>query len=81
MKTTNSFQKQTSNLMKFPWLQRWNFIERAKLERQLWDAFERGESIEALVDQCQDEFTKEVWTSTAASIRKIESVMRDQQQP
>ena len=35
--------------MKFPWLQRWNFIERAKLERQLWDAFERGESIEALV--------------------------------
>ena len=20
------------------WLQRWNFIDRAKLERQLWDA-------------------------------------------
>ena len=28
-----------------PWLQRWNFIERARLERQLGDAFERGEPI------------------------------------
>ncbi|MFS6828264.1 hypothetical protein AAF143_16090 [Cyanobium sp. ATX-6F1] len=24
------------------WLKRWNFIERAKLERELWEAFERG---------------------------------------
>ena len=67
--------------MKMPWLQRWNFIERAKLERQLWDAFDRDESIEQLVEQCQDEFTKEVWTATAASIRKIELLMRDQQKP
>lgn len=67
--------------MKMPWLQRWNFIERAKLERQLWDAFDRGESIEQLVEQCPDEFTKEVWTATAASIRKIELLMRDQQKP
>ena len=31
------------------WLQRWNFIQRAKLERQLWDAFERGEPIEQMM--------------------------------
>ena len=30
------------------WLQRWNFIDRAKLERQLWDAFERQEDLQAL---------------------------------
>lgn len=35
------------------WLQRWNFIERARLERELWDAFERGEDIEALVEDCR----------------------------
>lgn len=28
------------------WLRRWNFIERARCERQLWEAFERGEPIE-----------------------------------
>ena len=25
--------------------QRWNFIERARQERQLWDAFERGDDL------------------------------------
>ncbi|MEY4801494.1 MAG: hypothetical protein RLZZ274_225, partial [Cyanobacteriota bacterium] len=35
------------------WLQRWNFIDRAKLERQLWDAFERQEDLQALVDGCE----------------------------
>ena len=63
------------------WLQRFNFIERAKLERELWDAFERGEAIEQLVEQCQPGFRKEVWTTTAQRIRKIESMMRDQQRP
>lgn len=33
--------------------QRWNFIERARLERQLWDAFERGEDLDALVAECR----------------------------
>jgi hypothetical protein len=61
------------------WLQRWNFIERAKLERQLWDAFERGEAIEQLVEQCQPGFQREVWAATAARIRKIERLMQDQQ--
>ena len=63
------------------WLQRFNFIERAKLERELWDAFERGEVIEQLVEQCQHGFRKEVWTTTALRIRKIERVMKDQQAP
>jgi hypothetical protein len=63
------------------WLQRFNFIERAKLERELWDAFERGEAIEQLVEQCQPSFRKEVWTTTAQRIRKIEQMMKDQQAP
>ena len=63
------------------WFQRFNFIERAKLERQLWEAFERGESIETLVEQCEPGFQKEVWSTTATRIRKIEKMMRDQQAP
>jgi len=35
------------------WLQRWNFIERARLERELWDAFENGKDIEAMLEQCR----------------------------
>jgi hypothetical protein len=63
------------------WLQRWNFIERARLERELWDAFERGEPIEQLVEQCEPGFRREVWTTTVTRIRKIEQMMRDQQAP
>ena len=63
------------------WLQRWNFIERARLERQLWDAFERGEPIEQMVEQCEPGFQKEVWSTTAVLIRKIEQMMRSQQNP
>lgn len=63
------------------WLQRFNFIERAKLERQLWDCFERGEPIEQLVEQCEPGFQKEVWSTTAQRIRKIEQMMRNQQAP
>lgn len=73
-----------------PWLQRWNFIERAKLERQLWDAFERGDNIDALVADCRSavdggdisrRFQLEVWQVTLQRIRKIEILMRDQQKP
>jgi hypothetical protein len=63
------------------WLQRFNFIERARLERELWDAFERGEPIEQLVEQCQPGFRREVWATTAQRIRKIETLMGDQQAP
>lgn len=71
-------------------LQRWNFIERARQERQLWDAFERGEDLEALVAECraaveagaaERRFQLEVWTTTLQRIRKIERMMRDQQRP
>jgi len=69
------------------WLQRWNFIERARHERTLWDAFERGEPIEQLVEQCRSApssveagdqgraFELEVWTTTLARIRRIEQLM------
>lgn len=72
------------------WLQRWNFIERAKLERQLWEAFERGENIDALVAECRTaveggdtsrRFQLDVWDVTLQRIRKIETLMRDQQRP
>jgi hypothetical protein len=77
-----------AGLMTF--LQRWNFIERARLERQLWDAFERGDDLEALVASCSSAveagdqgraFQLEVWTTTLKRIRKIETLMRDQQRP
>lgn len=61
--------------------QRWNFIERAKLERQLWDAYERGDDLQALVDGCEPGFQKDVWTTTLERIRRIERLMRDQRAP
>ncbi len=63
------------------WVQRWNFIERARLERELWDAFERGEPIEQLVEDCAPGFRRDVWSTTVVRIRRIERMMRDQQQP
>ena len=63
------------------WLQRWNFIDRVKLERQLWDAFERQEDLQALVDSCEPGFQKEVWTTTLKRIRKIERMMQGRQAP
>ena len=73
------------------WLKRWNFIERAKLERELWEAFERREDLESLVealrqqvdsgsatDQDENRFRLEVWTTTLGRIRKIEAMMKDQ---
>lgn len=63
------------------WLQRWNFIERARYERQLWEAFERGESIEQWVEQCEPGLRQEVWRSTAERIRRIEQRMGDRPRP
>jgi hypothetical protein len=75
------------------WLKRWNFIERARLERELWDAFEAGDDIEAMVEQLRaslagasaatpsvgdDGFRLEVWETTRVRIRRIEKLMRDQ---
>ena len=71
-------------------LQRWNFIERARHERSLWEAFEQGQDIDALVEQCRAavaageqarSFELEVWTTTLGRIRKIERMMAEQRQP
>jgi hypothetical protein len=71
-------------------LQRWNFIERARLERELWDAFERGEDIEALVassseaagaGQSADSLRREVWQQTLVRIRRIEAGMKQAKPP
>ncbi len=68
------------------WLRRWNFLERARIERDLWEAFERGESPEALVEDCRravaageqsQRLQLEVWETTLGRIRKIEALMRD----
>lgn len=72
------------------WMQRFNFIARARLERELWDAFELGDDLEALMAQAGREaetgednaaFRLEVWQTTLARIRKIEALMRDQRPP
>ena len=71
-------------------LQRWNFIERAKLERELWDAFEQGEDLDALVGDCRQAvaagakeraFQLEVWQTSLERIRKIEGIMKGKQAP
>ena len=70
-------------------LQRWNFIARARLERELWDAFERGEPIEELVEACRRQAEEKpadgeaalrlsVWETTLQRIRKIEALMEKQ---
>jgi len=72
------------------WLQRWNFIARARLERQLWEAFERGGDLEALVEATRQEaaagdgpaaFRLEVWQQTLVRIRRIEAAMKQTSRP
>jgi len=72
------------------WLQRWNFIERARLERQLWEAFERGEDLEGLVERCRQSaaageagasFQLEIWQSTLVRLRRLEAVMKEKSPP
>ena len=71
-------------------LRRWNFIDRARLERQLWDAFERGQDLDVLLERCRQEslvdpgssaFRLEVWQATLTRIRRIETMMKDQPRP
>ena len=72
------------------WLQRWNFIERARQERVLWDAFEGGADLEALIESCrleaeagngQARFRLEVWQTSLNRIRKLQTMMKDKQAP
>ena len=77
------------------WLKRWNFIERARLERELWDAFEAKQDPEEKIEQlrswidaadpsepllAEQRFRLEVWTTTLARIRKIEAMMTSKKQ-
>ena len=77
------------------WLKRWNFIERARLERELWDAFEARQNPEAKLEElrswidaadpsepslAEQRFRLEVWTTTLARIRKIEAMMTSKKQ-
>ena len=70
------------------WLQRWNYIERYRIERQIREAFERLDDLEALVEDCRQAvaagdreraFQLEVWQTTLQRIRKIEKLMADKQ--
>lgn len=63
------------------WLQRWNFIERARLEREIWDAFERGADLDALVAGCEPGFRRDVWQTTLERIRRIEATMAGRRPP
>ena len=72
------------------WLQRWNFIERARLERQLWDAYEQRQDLEALLQSCRAEaergeagaaFRLEIWQTTLERIRRLEALMKDRRPP
>ena len=77
------------------WLKRWNFIERARLERELWDAFEARQNPEAKREElrswidaadpsepslAEQRFRLEVWTTTLSRIRKIEAMMTSKKQ-
>jgi len=72
------------------WLQRWNFIERARQERVLWDAFEQGADLDALIETCrleaetgdpQARFRLEIWQTSLERIRRIEAMMKNKQDP
>jgi putative ABC transport system permease protein len=65
-------------------------IARARLERQLWEAFERGGDLEALVEATRQEaaagdgpagFRLEVWQQTLVRIRRIEAAMKQTSRP
>lgn len=72
------------------WLQRWNFIERARLERQLWEAFERGDDLDGLVEGCRQAaaagetgaaFQLEIWEATLTRLRRLEALMKEKRPP
>lgn len=72
------------------WLRRWNFIERARQERLLWDAYERRENLDDLVAACEREaeagdgeavFRLEVWRTTRERIQRLEKLMASKGKP
>jgi hypothetical protein len=72
------------------WLRRWNFIDRARQERLLWEAFERGDDLEACLEACAREaeagdaeaaFRLSIWRPTLERIRRMETLMAGRRGP
>jgi hypothetical protein len=72
------------------WLRRWNFIERARQERLLWDAYERRENLDELLEACavqaeagdgEAAFRLEVWRTTRERIQRLETLMASRGKP
>lgn len=72
------------------WLRRWNFIDRARQERLLWDAFERGENLDECVEACARQaeagdadavFRLAIWRPTLERIRRLETLMASKRGP
>ena len=73
------------------WIKKLNFMETAKLEMELMKAFEAGEDLDQklqvqadLAEQSNDpeqSWKLDVWTKMLVRIRKMETLMRDQNQP
>ena len=73
------------------WIKKLNFMETAKLEMELMKAFEAGEDLDQKLQEQADVAKKsndpeqswklDVWTKMLVRIRKMETLMRDQNQP
>jgi hypothetical protein len=73
------------------WIKKLNFMETAKLEMELMKAFEAGEDLDQKLQEQADvakqsndpeqSWKLDVWTKMLVRIRKMETLMRDQNQP
>ena len=73
------------------WIKNLNFMETAKLEMELMKAFEAGEDLDQKLQEQADvakqsndpeqSWKLDVWTKMLVRIRKMETLMRDQNQP
>jgi len=73
------------------WLKKLNFMETAKLEMELMKAFEAGDNLDAMIqsqadlaastDDPEQAWKLDVWQKMLVRIRKMETMMRDQNQP
>ena len=72
------------------WLKRLNFLETAKLEMELMNAFEAGEDLDAKLDaqaqlarggDAEEAWKQEVWKKMLVRIRKMQELMKDQPDP
>ena len=73
------------------WLKKLNFMETAKLEMELMKAFEAGDNLDAMIqsqadlaastDDPEQAWKLDAWQKMLVRIRKMETMMRDQNQP